>query len=114
MPIYANPDPLFQPAMRIITNITNAFPAVVTTSFAHNYIDGENLRLLVPNGYGMTQVNQLTGYITVLSPTSFSIDIDTTQFDAFIVPATPLEFSQVTPVGEANNILTAATHNVLG
>lgn len=114
MPIYANPTPLFQPAMRIITNITNSNPAIVTTSFAHNYIDGENLRLLVPDNYGMTQANQLTGYITVLSPTTFSIDIDTRQFYPFVVPVGALEQSQVTPVGEANNILTAATHNVLG
>lgn len=117
MSIFANPDPTFQPAMRIITAITNAFPASVTTSFAHNYSTGTIVRLIVPMGFGMLQANNLTGTITVTSDTTFTIDIDTTSFDTFAVPSeNPGHYytkAQVVPIGEVNEILTAATQNVL-
>lgn len=122
MSIYALSRPVFKPAMRVILSITNSFPAVVTTTIdgttpANNdYITGTIVRLDIPTGFGMTQANQLTGTITVITPTTFSIDIDTTHFDAFATPARwpfSSQKAQVIPVGEINSILTASTVNVL-
>ena len=116
MPILAFPNPIYKPAMRIIDNITNQNPAIVTTSFAHNYISGLIVRLIIPPGFGMLQANQLQGEILVLTPTTFAIDIDTTFFDDFDIPLTfPLSYqeAQVVPIGEINSILTGATQNVL-
>lgn len=125
MTINAIAFPTFQRAMRQITAITNAFPAQVTTSFDHQYQSGLIVRLVIPNvpdNYGMHEANNLTGTITVNSPTTFLIDIDTTNFSAFIIPTAPvgrlpagalLQFPQVIPIGEINNILTEATQNVL-
>lgn len=121
MPVfYANPNPTFQPSMRLVTGITQASPAVVTTSFAHDYITGTVVRLFVPETYGMVQANQLTGTLTTLSATTFSIDIDTTTFAAFInfnVDAAPWYQKElgahVIAIGEDNSILTAAVQNVL-
>lgn len=112
---YANPSPTYQPAMRIITAISNSKPASVTTSFAHNYITGTIVRLYVPLGFGMTQANQLFSSIIVTSPTTFTMDIDTINFDQFVIPAGPTEgqSAEVVPIGEISEILTAATHNVL-
>ena len=76
--------PIFQRAMRVISSITNAFPAVVTTTTNHQYITGMVVRLNIPMGYGMQQANQQQGLITVLSNTTFSIDIDTTLMDPFL------------------------------
>lgn len=76
--------PVFQRAMRVISSITNANPAVVTTTTNHQYITGMIVRLNVPMGFGMQQVNQQQGLITVLSNTTFSISIDTTLFDPFL------------------------------
>lgn len=115
--------PLAQPAMRIITAITNAFPAVVTTSFAHQYVDGLIARLTIPLYYGMQQADQLTGTITVIDAVTFSIDIDTTQFDPFVVPVleeqigdfwfSKKQFAEVTPFGELNDQTRGSTQNVL-
>jgi len=122
MPVfYADPSPTYQPAMRLITAITNAVNAAVTTSFDHDYITGTIVRILVPDTYGMYQLNQRKGTITVTGTDSFTIDIDTTNFDTFVVPtlATPPEFyltaktAQVVPIGEINSSLLAATQNVL-
>lgn len=116
MGCYANPNPIFQRAMRIVTAITNSNPASVTTSFAHQYMSGLIVRLIIPLGVGMEQMNQMTGTITVTSPTTFLINIDSTYFDTFVIPAMPpsaYTCAQVIPIAEINSILTEATQNVL-
>ena len=90
MPVwYANPDPRYQPAMRLINSITQANPCVVETTFDHDYTTGLIVRIYVPRKYGMFQIDKKAAEITVLTPTTFSIDIDTTNYDSFSAPATP-------------------------
>jgi hypothetical protein len=116
MSISAQQKPVFKPAMRIVTAITNAFPAQITTSFAHGYIDGLIVRLIVPNGYGMTEANGLFGDIIVTGSTTFTIDIDTTQFNVYVTPGTfpeNAQLSQCVPFGELNSTLASAYQNVL-
>jgi hypothetical protein len=109
----ASPD--FQPALRIISSITNANPASVTTTIDHDYLDGLIVRLIIPDGFGMTQADNLTGTITVTADDTFTIDIDTTNFDAFAAPS-PLPSAytcaQVIPIAEGTS-LTNVTKNLL-
>jgi hypothetical protein len=123
IPTQATINPLYQPAMRTITAITNANPALVTTSFAHNYVDGTIVRLYIPAYFGMKQADHLFGTVTNNGVnTQFLIDIDTTLFDAFVVPPdiagkSPwwMNFdANVIPIAEDNDTLQAATHNTLG
>ena len=108
--------PTYQPAMRIISAITQANPASITTSIDHDYITGEIVRLRIPDTFGMSQINGKQGEITVTGNDTFTINIDSSKFDAFAIPA-PLPpaytCAQVVPIGEINSILTAATKNVL-
>lgn len=113
MSILAVEDPIFQPAMRIVTDITNAEEAEVTTSFDHDYIDGTIVRFHVPITYGMYQIDKLFSPITVTSATTFTVAIDTRNFDVFAVPGSPTQYAQVTAIGEINEILEAAEQNVL-
>ena len=116
MAILAQQFPVFQKAMRIVSAITNAYPAAVTTTFKHQYITGMNVRLNVPEGFGMVQANKLYGYIIVTGDTTFTIDIDTTHFDVFAAPSSfpfDRQSAQCTPIGELNSTLKAATQNVL-
>jgi hypothetical protein len=114
---YANPNPVYQPAMRLISAITNSFPATITTTFAHQYISGTIVRIDIPFADGMQQLDQQTAPITVLNATQFSIPIDTTAYTVFAIPAGAPPFintaAQVVPIGEINSILDAATVNVL-
>ena len=73
--------PVYQPAMRTITSITNAYPAVVTTGdisypggvttitpFVNQYVDGMIVRLLIPWSYGMNLADQQYVQITNIYP----------------------------------------------
>ena len=116
MPTPDNQYPVFQPAMRVITDITNSLPVVVTTNLDHQYVNGMTVRLNVPKGFGMVQANKIEGVITVTGPTTFTLPIDTTYFDKFAAPSTfpaNRQLAQVMPVGEINSMLSAATRNVL-
>jgi hypothetical protein len=116
--IFAIEFPTYLPAMRIITNITQDLEAVITTSFDHNYISGEIVRISVPTvhgtyPWGMEQILNQQGEIVVLSPTTFSISIDTRYYDPFITPVGATQRPFVVPIGENSEMLTAATRNVL-
>jgi len=114
VPSYAQRFPVYQPAMRVIAAITNANPAAVTTTFAHQYITGTIVRLDIPPEQGMQQMNQQFGPITVTGATTFTIPIDSTHFDVFVIPTTFIhQDAAVVPFGENNSQLTAATQNVL-
>lgn len=117
--------PAFQRALRNILSISQANPAVIVTTFDginpgdHQYSSGLIVRVLVPAGFGMqipSGIND-TYEITVLSSSSFSIPLNTTNFDAFVIPAVnPGHFytpAQVVPVGENNDLLSQSTQNVL-
>ena len=113
MSIQAQIYPVFQPAMRIITNITNGFPATVTTSFAHQYTTGLIIRLILPPGFGMSQANQQFSDITVTSTTTFTINLDTTLYQPFVIYSFQSQLPQAIPTGELNSTVYSAYKNVL-
>lgn len=64
-----------------ITAITNANPALLTTDAPHNLVN--NQTVIITGVQGMTQVNGLTVTITVVTPTSFTIGINTLLFGVY-------------------------------
>ncbi len=122
MSIVAYQFPVFQPKMCAVIGITNAFPAIVTTSLDgvnpgnHDYIDGLIIRIDMAPGYGMQEIDQKFGAIIVLSLTTFAIAIDTTLYSAFTTPVTypkNAQYCQSNAFAELNSQLTGAERNVL-
>lgn len=115
--------PTFQPAMRNILSITQSDPAIITTTFdgttpgVHQYQTGMICSLNIPYSYGMQGANQFQSPITVTSETTFTMPIDTTQMDPFVVPTgQPVNFGTpptVVNVGQTNENLRYAVQNVL-
>ena len=71
-----------------ITNITNANPAIVTTSSPHGFMDG--YKILITDVVGMTTVNNNIYYVDVINATQFRLytDIDlTSAVDSLLYPA---------------------------
>lgn len=113
---YFNPNPVYRPQVLEVLDISKADPAEVTTAFNHNYLDGTIVRLWIPLNCGMQQLaHQQQWEITVTGALTFTIPVDSTNFDTFI-PAVVLstdQTAQVFPVGERNDMLTMASTNIL-
>lgn len=113
---YVSTQTVFMPRMSLIAAITQAEIATVTTTLAHGLLSGEIVRVIVPPGFGMEQINQQTGTIVVTSPTTFTIDINTTFYDPYVIPTPNPHLAacgQIIPIAEINETLKAATQNVL-
>lgn len=123
MPSLAEQNPIYQPALRVITAITNANPCEVTTSFAHDYTSGIIIRIVIPGptmignapcDFGMNQINGIYSSITVTGDDTFIMNgIDTLYFDPFSVPINALQSAQCVPIGEVNSTLYSAMRNTL-
>lgn len=103
-----NFDPIFYPRRRFITKITQASQAVITLSVTHQFTVGQAVRIIVPTGCGMIEMNNLLGTIVSINTTTTSgntitVDIDSSAFTAFSFPLTaavPFDPAMVVPVGE--------------
>jgi hypothetical protein len=104
----------FTPQARVISNITNAFPAVVTTTVAHGFLTLLLVRffLPLPTYFGMQPLNGQFAQITVLSPTTFSVPIDTRVMNAFTTAGTS-QVPQVISMAENASSLLQAERNAL-
>jgi|GEM_PF-1272821 len=107
--IYLPPTPVI-PGMLLITAITNAYPMVVTftNSIYNTYVLGQLVTLTVPPPYRMIQANELTGKIIAINGSTFSLDIDSRNFDTFVIPnpasiPTPSQPASLAPGGSRNN-----------
>jgi len=101
-------DPIFYPRRRFITKITQASLAVVTMCVTHGYKVGQLVRMVVPDAFGMTQMNGLQATVVAVNTTTTSgntitLDIDSSAFSAFAFPVTadvPFSYAEVVPMGE--------------
>jgi hypothetical protein len=84
---------------QLISAITNAAQAVITTQEDHGYSTGIYVLVNVPPSYGMT-LNNVMSRIIVLSPTTFQTNIDTSLQVAFspLAPGTQSTLAQVSPI----------------
>ena len=93
------------PGFLLIDNITRARQMVVTItdSDENSYIVGQAVYLSIPATYKMFQANGLTGVITAINGNDFTLNIDSTQFDTFVVPSTGKEQpATISPSGSRN------------
>lgn len=105
------------PEARIITGISQAASAVVTTSVPHGYQIGGIVRLNVPANFGMSQINGQLATITALpSANSFTVNINSSGYSAFAfpqqAPAFASTYAQSVPVAEVNSSFLSAQANL--
>jgi len=118
MPNIYLPGTIAIPSSLDITAITRALQMVVTcvvnsVTESNTYIPGMLVRLTVPNSYGMYQANNLTGQIVFVSGLNFTLNIDSSQFDPFIVPPiTAQQPASMSPAGSRNLTYGNSTQNV--
>lgn len=111
-PLFSNPTirPLdYEPSNFEITAITRGTTTTVETTTAHDFVVGQNVRILVPVDYGMRQINGLRGYISqVPTTTTCVVEINSNNFDAFVNAnsGTP---AQIKAIGDINNGVISST-----
>lgn len=111
-----NADSRYYPRSRYITAISKATSAVITLSVTHGFTAGQAVRIVVPDEFGMTEMDGLLGNITAVSTANntITVDIDSSAFTTFAFPtsataAAGVNFAQVVPVGETANSTYANT-----
>jgi|SRR5580700_962103 hypothetical protein len=85
-----------------IASITNANPMVVTTTNDHNYVSGIEVTFLIPQQFGMQQLNGLIGQVLSLTDNTLTLGIDSTHFTPFAYPS-PLPNAYTPPSVIPNN-----------
>jgi hypothetical protein len=110
VPIHAE---YYQPRDFTISDITLGRTTTVTTTTDHDYVIGQQVRLLIPTLYRAMQLNRRIGYvISVPSSTQVVLDIDSSLFNTYLpnpITATITAISQAT-----NAVVTAVNYYVPG
>jgi hypothetical protein len=92
---------------KTIASVTRGVVTTVFTFTDHEYHAGLIVRFFVPPNNGMAELDGLVSEITILSPASFSVPIDSSSFAPFIPVINPLIVSMVPQViAIAENALT--------
>lgn len=87
----------FRPRAFFISNVTKAVQAVITFTQAHDYVVGEEVSFRVPEGYGMTELNNRKGTVQSVTASTITVTIDTTGFTTFAYPASGVALSTKGP-----------------
>lgn len=91
-----------------IIAITRSNPMTITvqienpTTQANTYIVGMAVRLFVPYTYGMFQAHYLIGTIKAINGNTWTLNIDSSQFDPFVIPASGEQPATIAPNGSIN------------
>jgi hypothetical protein len=80
--------------MRLVEDITNAQNAVVTCTEDHDFVDNEIISMRVSRPYGMIEMNNQSAKVISHTSDTVTIDVDSTNFTAFSIPA---DLSGTTP-----------------
>jgi len=82
----------YEPSRFVIGDIDLGITTIVTTTVAHNYVVGQNVRLLIPVFYGSFQLNNQEGYVvSIPSSTEVEVAINSKEASPFII--SPFEYT---------------------
>jgi hypothetical protein len=106
IPPYSNPpiEPQFyQPSRFVISAVALGVMTTITTTISNNFVIGQECRLLIPETFGCTQLNGASGFVmTILSPTQFVLNIDSSKNTNPFVASSATTVAQVTAIGDVN------------
>lgn len=104
----------YQPRMFFIEDIDLGSTTTVTTTEDHDYVIGQQCRLIIPPSNGCRQLNEKTGIvISIPSDTQVVLDINSSQnVDAFVSSNATTQ-PQILAIGDVNTgpINTGRTNN---
>lgn len=99
---------LYFPGVSFISAITTGSTTTISTTNAHNLVAGQLVGFRIPDGYGTTSLNDVTGYVTsVTDYNTVVVNVNSSSFTAFnsnqTVASVPgLSFPQMVALGDVN------------
>ena len=94
--------------MMIINAITQANPCVVTVTQVPEYVANQFVRIKIPAGWGMPQINNQIGVVTAVNQDTnqLTLNINSSNYFAFVYPEGGYlpgngATAQLIPVGDA-------------
>lgn len=92
----------YQPSRFVISAVTLGPTTVVTTTVNHNYVIGQQVRLIIPPTYGCRQLNERQGsVISIPAANQVEINIYSLGIDAFISSSATTK-AQILAIGDVN------------
>lgn len=116
IPAYANvpiEPQYYQPRRFFIDDITLGFTTTVTTTEDHDYVIGQQVRLIIPPDNGTRQLNgQSAIVIEIPADDEVVLDISSIDMDAFEVTVLPNQ-PQILAIGDINSGIISDTGRVI-
>lgn len=107
----------YRPSVFNIAALTLGNTTTVQTNTANNYVQGQQIRFIVPSFYGTRQLNEQTAFITaIIDTTQFVVNINSNGYSTFIAspPYTGQIPAQVMAIGDINNNSTSDNLSISG
>lgn len=99
VPIHAE---YYQPSRFVISAVSLGSTTTVTTTVAHNYVIGQEVRLIIPPSFGCRQLNEQTSFVlSIPSTTQVVLDIYSLGGDAYI-SSSATTVAQILAIGDIN------------
>jgi hypothetical protein len=105
---------IWQPQSCLITKITQAADAVITTSVDHGYVADQLIYLSVAPQFGMSEAAGKITKIKSVTANTMTVELDTTGFTAFAFPASaagPFDFPNLSNYGADSSLVLNAYRN---
>lgn len=106
VPLYANvpiQPQFYQPRRFIIEDIDLGQTTTVTTTQDHDYVIGQQVRLLIPSSFGTYQLNEQTAFvIDIPALDQVVLDISSVGMDAFVL-SNATTVAQILGIGDVNS-----------
>lgn len=92
----------FAPQWSQISAITREPKAIVTFTANHDFVIGQTVMFVIEPEFGMRELNAVIATVSSITDDTITVLVDTRNFNAFTVPASPSGIPQVIPVGSVN------------
>lgn len=106
IPPYSNVEidsDFYEPSRFVISGVTLGQTTTVTTTVDHNYVIGQQVRLIIPPTFGCRQLNEQTGYvISIPGDNQVVLDIYSAGGDAFTASSATTK-AQILAIGDISN-----------
>lgn len=93
----------FKPRRFFISAISLGILTTITTTVDHDYVIGQEVRILIPYKFGTIQLNEKSAYVVAIPASNqVTLDISSIGMDPFTDPGTTTK-AQILAIGDINS-----------